>query len=234
VRHAIEPLPRLVVEGIADSGIGNNLVVPGILVLLSLALLFLSLWQLTKMVRQLMIGRMKERLEKVFFGHPLKALGWGVGITALVQSSSATTSLTVPLVATGKVALRKAFPFIIGANIGTTATAILAALLATGDQFKAGLAVAFCHVLFNVFGAAILFPIPQIRRIPVAMARKLGAWTMNNRLVGISYIAITFFLIPFLLILASNQVDHEAVRKQKAEKQSESGLHLEQKGKVKN
>lgn len=206
MRLGIEPIPKLLVDLSADLFGINNIALPITLLVFALFVLFFSLYQLTLMVRKLVIGRFQERLEGTFFGHPLKAFGWGIGITALLQSSSATTSLTVPLVATGKIALRKAFPFIIGANIGTTATAMIAALLATGGQLFPGLAVAFCHVLFNLFGAIIIMPFAKIRNIPVRLALKLGTLTLNNRLVGISYLAITFFLIPFLLILLSNNL----------------------------
>lgn len=209
VRNIIVPIPKMLI-GLGDRIFGEgNIAVPIILVIVALIVLFFSLWQLTRLVRKLVIGRFKKRLEGIFFGHPLKALGWGIGITALIQSSSATTALTVPLVATGKIALRKAFPFIIGANIGTTVTAMIAAMLATGGQLFPGLAVAFCHILFNLFGAIIFFPFASIRSIPVRIARKLGKLTLNNRIVGISYLVVTFFLIPFLLILLSTNMQHD-------------------------
>ena len=206
VRNIIAPIPNMLIE-LGNNTFGeDNLAVPITLAIVALVVLFFSLWQLTRLVRKLVIGRFRERLEGIFFSHPLKALGWGIGLTALVQSSSATTALTVPLVATGKIALRKAFPFIIGANIGTTVTAMVAAMLATGGQLFPGLAVAFCHVLFNLLGALILLPIASIRAFPVRIAKKLGKLTLNNRIVGISYLVVTFFLIPFLLILLSRNL----------------------------
>ncbi|MEM7039702.1 MAG: Na/Pi cotransporter family protein, partial [Bacteroidota bacterium] len=108
------------------------------------------------------------------------------------------------LVATDKLTLRKAFPFLLGANIGTTATALLAALMATGAHPVAGLAIALCHVFFNLIGVLMLFPIRRIREIPIQLARRLGDATMHNRLVGIGYIAVTFFIFPFTLIIATN------------------------------
>jgi sodium-dependent phosphate cotransporter len=89
----------------------------GIVVLiLSMILLFTSLRIFSFLIRSYFIGTRQDKFEKYFFGNSLKSLLWGTGITALVQSSSLTTSITVPLVATKKVSLEKAFPFMMGAN----------------------------------------------------------------------------------------------------------------------
>ncbi|MCK5206968.1 MAG: Na/Pi symporter, partial [Cyclobacteriaceae bacterium] len=128
----------------------------------SIGALFISLKAFSVSLRKILIGKSQENLEKYVFGNPIKSLLWGAGITASVQSSSVTTSLIVPLVATDKISLRKAFPFLMGANIGTTVTALIAAI----SQTEAALAVAICHLLFNLFGVFFLFPIESIRNIP--------------------------------------------------------------------
>ena len=152
------------------------------------------------MLKKILIGKSQKNLEKYVFGNPLKSLAWGTGLTAAVQSSSVTTSLIVPLVATDKISLRKAFPFLMGANIGTTVTALIAAI----SQTEAALAVALCHLLFNLFGVLFLFPISAIRNIPIYMAELLGHYAGKRRMVGIAYIVITFFLIPFTLIYSTS------------------------------
>lgn len=204
VKHATKPLTDLAIDGTgALVGVGST-VVPIITLLAALIVLFFSLRGLTSGLKKLLIGRLKEKVDTVLFGHPLKAIAWGAAITAFVQSSSVTSSLTVPLVATDKVSLRKAFPFLMGANIGTTTTALIAALLAVGENPIAGLAIALCHVFFNLVGVVLIYPIPQIRRIPLFLAGRLGEATMKNRLFGIGYIVVTFFMIPFLLIMATS------------------------------
>lgn len=169
----------------------------------ALGLLFFSLRYLTVLLKKLLIGKAEKKLNKLIFSKPIKSLGWGALLTTVVQSSSVTTSLIVPMVASNKVSLRKAFPFLIGANIGTTITALIAALSTDASEFKFALTIALAHVLFNVLGATIIFPIRFLREIPVKLSRKLGRATMKNRLVGMAYIVVTFFLIPFLLILVS-------------------------------
>ena len=134
-----------------------------IVIPVSVLILFATLRGLSTMLRKILIGKSQQNLEKFVFGNSFKSLVWGAGITAAVQSSSVTTSLIVPLVATEKITLRKAFPFLMGANIGTTITALIASI----SQTEAALAVALCHLMFNLFGVFILFPIRAIRNIPI-------------------------------------------------------------------
>ncbi|TDQ12934.1 sodium-dependent phosphate cotransporter [Algoriphagus boseongensis] len=124
---------------------------------------------------------------------------YGTFFTALVQSSTVTTSLVVPLVANRRVSLAKSFPFIIGANLGTTITAVIASLY----KSEAAIALAIVHILFNSIGALIFLPFPEIRKIPVRMANYMGKKAVDNRIVGFAYILLTFFIIPFLLIYFS-------------------------------
>ncbi|MCP4521471.1 MAG: Na/Pi cotransporter family protein [Cytophagales bacterium] len=167
----------------------------------SMGLLFISLRELSNILKSLIIGKSQERFEKVVFGSPIQSLLWGAGLTAAVQSSSVTTSLTVPLVATNKISLRRVFPFLLGANIGTTVTALIAAFSADLLTREMAVAIAFCHLLFNVFGVVIFMALPFLRDVPVKIARKLGQATMKQRWVGFAYIGITFFVIPILLII---------------------------------
>ncbi len=171
--------------------------------ILSLLLMFFSLKYITRIMKNNLLARERTAYRLTLFESPLSSLGWGVLITGLIQSSSVTTSLVVPMVVTGKVSMSKAFPFIMGANVGTTATALLASLLIPGSNPKAAVAIAISHLLFNLVGVILLFPIARIRRIPIRLARKLGYATLSNRLVGILYILLTFFILPFLMVLFS-------------------------------
>ncbi len=170
-----------------------------ILIILSFVLLFISLRIFSFLIRSFFIGERQDQFEKYFFGNSFKSLLWGAGITAIVQSSSLTTSITVPLVATKKVSLEKAFPFLMGANIGTTVTALLAAI----SKSEAALDIALVHLIFNIIGVLIFFPFSGIRNLPIKAAKQLGNATVKYRLVGFGYIIVTFFLIPFLLIYFS-------------------------------
>jgi sodium-dependent phosphate cotransporter len=167
---------------------------------IALIILLFSLRMLSKTLKAIFIGKNKKAFEARIFGNPYKAMGWGFGLTAAVQSSSVTSSLTVPLVASGVISLRKAFPFLLGANIGTTITALIASLT---DANQGAVTIALCHFLFNAIGVFFFLLIPQMRKIPIKMARKLGYWTMKNRLIGFAYILVVFFILPFILIYIS-------------------------------
>lgn len=170
-----------------------------VLVILGLSLILLvgSLRGFTVVLRRFLIGKSQEVMDTHVFGHPAKALFWGMAITAGVQSSSVTASLAVPLVASNRATLQKVFPFLIGANVGTTFTALFAAL----SQNEVALAIAFCHVLFNLIGVIIFFPIKPIRNIPVRIAEWLGDMSYKNRIYGILYVVIVFFAIPLLILI---------------------------------
>lgn len=167
---------------------------------MSLGLLFFSLRGLTKLLKSLIIGKVQENLDRFVFGHPLKSLTAGFVVTTAVQSSSVTSSLIVPLVASEKVTLYRAFPFLMGANIGTTTTALIAAIF-IGVGSSDALAIAFVHLLFNLFGVLVLFPIGKVRRIPITLAEGLGELTLKNRLYGVAYVVLMFFVIPGLFII---------------------------------
>lgn len=171
-----------------------------LLVFISGVLLFFSIQQLSLVMKEVLIGESRKRFDRYVFGSDSKALLWGVGLTAGVQSSSVISSLTVPLVATGKVSLRRAFPFLIGANIGTTITAVLAAL----TQLEPALNIALAHVLFNVIGALLFFPVPFMRRLPIELAERLSRLNDRSRAVSFVYLLAVFFVIPFLLIYATD------------------------------
>lgn len=188
----VKPVAKALISVLRSSAV---LVIP-----ISIIILFISLRGLSVMLKKILIGKSQQNLDKYVFGNSFKSLLWGAGLTAAVQSSSVTTSLIVPLVATGKINLRKAFPFLMGANIGTTVTALIASI----SQTEAALAVALCHLLFNMFGVLFLFPISAVRNIPIWMSETLGHYAGQRRLVGIAYIVITFFLIPFTLIYSTS------------------------------
>ena len=115
-------------------------------------------------------------------------------MTVAVQSSSITTSLAVPLAGAGILTLEQIFPLTLGANVGTTITAMLAALV-TGEL--TAVTVAFAHLLFNIVGITVIWP---IRRIPLRMARALARAALRSKLVPLTYVLLVFFGIPLLLI----------------------------------
>lgn len=167
-----------------------------ILMALSIGLLFGSVLFFRKVLTDLLGFDSENNVQKFFFEKRFKSFGWGLLTTAIIRSSTITTSLVVPLVAKGAVNLKNAAPFILGANIGTTITAFIAAI------FNSNMAIdiAITHFLINLFGVVMFLFVPVLREIPLALSLGLGKLTRKYRLVGFLYILLIFFVIPFLLI----------------------------------
>jgi sodium-dependent phosphate cotransporter len=202
VKAVVGPPAHAIVEFLTSIlGFGNGLAGVVALVIAG-ALLFFALVRLTKTMRKLMIGRLSVVFNKTLKRGGVVAILVGMVATAVVQSSSVVTSLFVPLVAAGLIDVAQVFPLTLGANIGTTVTALLASL--AGD-FN-GLVIAFTHVLFNVFGVLIVYPTP-LRKIPIALARKMGTVAQRNRKFAIIYLIVAFFVVPIAVILVSRLLD---------------------------
>jgi solute carrier family 34 (sodium-dependent phosphate cotransporter) len=171
------------------------------LVLMAVAFLFLSILLFRRIVSKVLKVKQPESFGRFFFESPLKSFTWGVLLTGAIRSSTITTSVVVPIVAKNFISLKKAAPFILGANIGTTVTAFIAVLLYAHS--REALIIALVHLFFNLFGVLLFFPIPGLRQLPLFLANALGKLTIKYRIAGFIYIIATFFLIPFLLIAVS-------------------------------
>src|SRR5688572_4372598 len=169
-----------------------------LLALLAFVLLFTSILLFRKLISGLLLATSPERFSRFFFKNAWKSFFWGILTTAAIRSSTITISVVVPIVAQKIVSLRKAAPFILGANIGTTITAFIAALL--NVNASTAISIAIAHFLFNFIGVIVFYPIPLLRRIPFEFANRLGRLTLKYRLAGFVYILLTFFFIPFSLI----------------------------------
>ena len=87
----------------------------------------------------------------------------GAVFTFIVQSSSVFTSTLTPLVGIGLITVETVYPLFLGSNIGTTTTSLLAALTNTGDGLHDALQISFVHLLFNICGILMFYPIPFMR-----------------------------------------------------------------------
>ncbi|MEM1127686.1 MAG: Na/Pi symporter [Bacteroidota bacterium] len=197
----IDPIAEFIIHLTGSSGV--------LVLIVGLIFLFISLRYLVVLLKALVLGRSEALFHKYLFGAAPVALLFGVLLTFMVQSSSITTSITVPLVAAGIVSVAQIFPFVLGANIGTTLTALLAglALASTGEVAAiASLKVAFAHLVFNVYGIALFLPIPFMRNIPIKLSKLLGDLTVRNRLYALGYVGTVFFLIPLVTIFTTRNL----------------------------
>lgn len=191
----VRPVAELVRDATGGSG--------WLTLLAGVALLFAALRYLVTVLKSLLSARAEQVLHGTLFRSAWAAVAAGAAITVMVQSSSITTSVMVPLVGAGVVTLEQVFPFTIGANIGTTITAMLAAL-ATGNP--AAVTVAFSHLMFNVTGAVAIYPLAPIRRIPLKLAHWMGELGARNRVLAAVYIALVFYGLPLVLLLATGAI----------------------------
>ena len=170
---------------------------PWILLALSLVLLLVALTRMVKSLKILVVKKAEVWFDRYLFKTAWRAFLVGLLLTAMVQSSSITTSLAVPMAGAGLLTLTQIFPYTLGSNIGTTVTAILAALV-TGNL--AAIIVAFSHLLFNVSGIVVWWP---FKFVPISLAGKFSAIAIRKKIIPILYIIIVFFLIPILFISIS-------------------------------
>jgi len=186
------------VQGVLeDLGLSGGVLSVALLAV-ALVLIFVCLTLITKNMRALLVARIEASLNGVLGRSGLLGIAVGMAITVAVQSSSITTSLLVPLCAAGILTLPNAYPITLGANIGTTVTALLASMAA---ESSLGLTIALVHLLFNVAGTVLFYGIPPLRQIPLRGARWLAILTTNNKLWLLVYVGVAFVLLPGLAIL---------------------------------
>ncbi len=174
-----------------------------ILIILSAIIIFGALYMIVRTLRRLAATRLQVYITRSFGKNAYLGIVVGIVVTVMVQSSSITTSVMVPLAAAGIVTLRQVFPVNIGANIGTTVTAILASMAAAE---AGGVQIAIVHLLFNLLGTLMIYPWKKTREIPLRMAEWLAAIATNNKKAALVYVIALFYGLPALLILISKSV----------------------------
>ncbi|WJZ03733.1 Na/Pi symporter [Corynebacterium freiburgense] len=172
---------------------------------LGIAAIFMAVRWLGKILQILMVGKAKTILEKSVGGHPATAMAAGVGVTALVQSSSVTTSVMVPFAGSGALTTKQIYPLTLGANVGTTITALIAAMAVTGQGAALALEIALVHVLFNVFGIVLIYVLPFLRNIPLVCAEFLAKVATEHKSLALAWVVTVFLAIPALAILIHTQ-----------------------------
>jgi len=167
-----------------------------LLIIVSAGLIFTALFLLVRTLRSAMQTRVEVFVSRVLGRTAVLAMLVGLVVTTMVQSSSITTSLLVPLVGAGVLTLEHAFPVTIGANIGTTVTALLASLAVTGVNASAGVTIALVHLLFNLSGTVMVYPLPAVRNLPLSAARKLADIATKSRHWAVVYVLLLFYGLP--------------------------------------
>ena len=186
VKAVTKPLSHLVIQLTGRNGI--------ICAIIGIVSLFVALRYLVKILKWLVVGKVETWFKTRLFKNAGRALILGTVLTMLVQSSSITTSFIVPIVGAGILTIQQIFPYTMGANVGTTITAIIAALVIGTPE---ALTVAFSHLLFNVFGIAAIW---KFQFVPIKLAELLSGMSYKRKYVAFLFILVTFFIIPLTLI----------------------------------
>ncbi|XP_008297018.1 solute carrier family 34 member 2b [Stegastes partitus] len=185
-----------------------DLAVGLILLALSLLVLCSCLVLIVKLLNSMLKGQVAVVIKKVLNTDFPFPFGWvtgyiaivvGAGMTFIVQSSSVFTSAITPLVGIGVISLERAYPLTLGSNIGTTTTAILAAMASPGETLANSLQIALCHFFFNIMGILLWYPIPFMR-VPIRLARGLGNRTAKYRWFAALYLILCFLVLPLSIL----------------------------------
>ncbi len=201
----LKKITQPTIEGLADL-LDKE---PKLVLLVSVVITFFMLWAIVKLLQSLVLKKLESFFDTYVFRNLAMSFVVGLILTVMVQSSSITTSLIVPLAGAGVLRLQQIFPFTIGANIGTTITGLLAALAVAGQPdidpklVLAGATVAFAHFLFNASGAIIFLPFKRVRELPILVAEWLAEVCIKNRIIPIVFIILVFYLIPLVLTWSS-------------------------------
>ena len=177
---------------------------------IGIGFIFMSVARLGKELGAVMRGPARRIVDKSFAAGPVVGILAGTIMTVLVQSSSTTTSLVVPLAAAGVLTLRQVYPFTLGANIGTCITAVLAATAVSGVGAGVAMQIAFVHLLYNVFGVIVFTVVPFLYDLPVRSAEWLGNKTETHRGWAFGYIGLVFFLLPGSVLGVQAQLDGDS------------------------
>jgi solute carrier family 34 (sodium-dependent phosphate cotransporter) len=170
------------------------------MIVVAIALILAVINLIGRKLRALLVGRAQRVLNSAIGRGPITSIGSGAVVTVMVQSSSTTTALMVPLAGSGALSLRQLYPFALGANIGTTITALVAAFAFDGELGTIALTAALVHLFFNVLGTAVIYGIPGIREIPLKGAEWLSGLAAERTLVALGWVVGMFIALPLALI----------------------------------
>lgn len=191
VKVFTKPVAKLIINFIGPELIWLTFII-------ALAFLFIALKYMVSTLKVLVVSKSKAWFDNYLFKTGFRAFLVGLFLTVSVQSSSITVSLMVPMASAGILTLYQIFPYALGANIGTTITAMLAALI-TGSE--AAIVVAFSHLLFNISGIIIWGP---LKVVPITISQKFAEFSTKSKMIPVSFVLFVFFILPILVIYLFN------------------------------
>ena len=198
LKEAVSLPVELATDALVATGLSGN-VLGLAMVAVGLGAIFVALGSITRNMRVLIATRLEASINAMLgSGGGATALLLGMVITVAVQSSSITTSIMIPLAAAGVVTLRNIYPVTLGANVGTTVSALLASL--ASDRPEA-LTIAFVHTTFNVLGIGLFYPVRALRELPIRGAERIADLATRRRSTVVAYVLLLFIVIPAIGVL---------------------------------
>lgn len=196
LKAAMSPFHALA-EALFSSSHGQGILI----VLASGALILGALLLIVRVLHSALLSKVEHLVERSLGRSALIALAVGCLVTAMVQSSSITTSLLVPLAGVGVITLKQAFPVTIGANLGTTLTALMASLAVAGPNAQAGIEIALTHLAFNLAGTVLIYPWAPVRGFVLSLVRRFADLATRSKLLAVAYLLAMFYGLPALVAL---------------------------------
>jgi solute carrier family 34 (sodium-dependent phosphate cotransporter) len=174
---------------------------PVFTIVIGAALIFVAVRYLGKLLKMLMVGRARDILIKAVGRNPYLAMGSGMAVTVVTQSSTITTSVLVPFAGAGILTPAQIYPVTVGANLGTTFTVVFAAFAVVGQDARIGLQAAFVHLLYNVFAIVAIYVIPVLRPVPLFLAQTFARIASQHKWVVAVYLGTVFVAVPLAVIV---------------------------------
>ncbi|OWZ21732.1 Sodium-dependent phosphate transporter [Phytophthora megakarya] len=176
---------------LSDGQIGVIVIVIGFLTMAGSLICFIQ------MLAMVLLGPTKILVSRMLAFNGYVNILAGAGITFIVQSSTVVTCTLTPMAGLGVFTLEQVYPLILGANLGTCGTALLASLVVGTKQ---AVAVALTHLWFNMFGIVLFYPIPFTRRPILSWARSIAYFSASWAVVGVLFILVVYLVLPGVLL----------------------------------
>lgn len=196
---AIRDVIRLLSGGIA----GIVMIVVGVTSVLAV------IYGLNILLSRVVTGRAYRLFNAAIGKNGALAVLSGLVTTLIVQSSTLTTVLIVPMAGAGIFSLAQVYPFTLGANIGTPITALMSATAITGDYQIVAMQIALVHLLYNGLSVALFAAIPPLYRLPMRSAQALANGAVRSPWIVPGYIFGVFFVVPGIVFGAQSILDYK-------------------------
>lgn len=170
------------------------------MIIIGMVLILTVINLIGRKLKALLVGRARRILHAAMGRGPISSIGSGFLVTAMVQSSTTATSLMVPLAGSGALTLRQIYPFTLGANIGTTLTALMGAFAFDGELATIALTAGLVHFIYNVLSVSLIFGLPFLRQLPVLGAQWLANLATVRKSYAVAWVLGVFIVLPLGLI----------------------------------